>query len=194
MTTVESAISDAHTAMPLLAGRKAMVTGGTLGIGRAVARLLALCGTEIFLFSRDSSHVSEALASLRELGAKATGMVGDVARPKDIAKVFGAAKEELSDLDVLVANAGISGEAIADMPDEDWQYVMATNLIGAMATAREALAWMERRKSGHIVLIGSMSAEREGKAARSTSQAKAVCEGLPNPFTRKHGKRASRFP
>jgi NADP-dependent 3-hydroxy acid dehydrogenase YdfG len=156
-------ISDAHTARPLLVGKKAVVTGGTLGIGRAIARLLSAEGMELFIFSRESQHVKDGLAAIREVDGKAEGMVADVSKAKDVERAFAAARENLGELDLLVVNAGIAGEGVADMENADWRYVVETNLVGAMATAREGLLWMAPRKQGHIVFIGSMSAEREGK-------------------------------
>src|SRR4051794_34172582 len=108
-----------------------MVTGGTLGIGRAIARLLAAEGAEMFIFSRDGVHVNDGLAAIREVGGDPEGMVADVAKAEDVDKVYAAARRKFDRLDVLIANAGISGEGIAEMANRDWRYVIHTNLVGA---------------------------------------------------------------
>jgi NAD(P)-dependent dehydrogenase (short-subunit alcohol dehydrogenase family) len=174
--------ADAHTAMPTLAGRKAVVTGGTLGIGRAIARLLAAEGSELFIFSRDSRHVEEGLAAIREVGGAGQGVVADVAKAADVKDAFAAARKALGDLDILVVNAGIAGEGIVDMDDDDWRYVIETNLVGAMASARAGLLWMAKRKQGHIVIIGSMSAEHEGKDSSVYVAGKSGLRGFAESF------------
>jgi NADP-dependent 3-hydroxy acid dehydrogenase YdfG len=176
------AISDAHTQQPSIAGKTALVTGGTLGIGRAIARLLAAEGMQLFVFSRDGRHVDEGLAALREVGGKAEGTVADVAEPGDIERVFAAARKSLGDLDLLVVNAGIAGEGVADMKNADWRYVIETNLVGAIACAREGLLWMSDRKRGHIVIIGSMSAETEGKDSSVYVAGKSGLRGFAESF------------
>jgi len=176
------AISDAHTKLPSLAGRSVMVTGGTLGIGRAIARLLAAEGAEMFIFSRDGVHVNDGLAAIREVGGDPEGMVADVAKAEDVDKVYAAARRKFDRLDVLIANAGISGEGIAEMANRDWRYVIDTNLVGAMASAREALLWMSERNKGHIVIIGSMSAEREGKGSSVYVAGKSGLRGFAESF------------
>jgi NADP-dependent 3-hydroxy acid dehydrogenase YdfG len=151
-----------HTAVNDLRDKRILVSGGTTGIGRAIAGLLASYGAAVFIFGRDGKVLNNALADLRRAGGNVSGTVGDVAKAEDIDRVFKAADEALGGLDIYVDNAGISGEGIADMEDADWRYTVETNLMGAMATARTAVLKMKEAESGHLVIIGSMSAEYEG--------------------------------
>lgn len=173
--------SDFHTAVLPLAGKTVLVTGGTTGIGRAIAGLLASYGASVLVFGRHGSELRDALNELRGIG-KVEGMVADVARAKDIDKVFRYAREAFGRLDFLVANAGIAGDGVAEMAEADWRYVIDTNLTGAIACAEEAVAWMEEAGAGHIVLIGSMSAERKGKDSSVYVATKSGLRGFAESF------------
>jgi NAD(P)-dependent dehydrogenase (short-subunit alcohol dehydrogenase family) len=172
-----------HTDHPRLDGRSVLVSGGTTGIGRAIAGLLASHGAKVFVFGRHHAELEDALRDIRSTG-EADGMTGDVARADDIADIFKAARDFLGPLDIFVDNAGLSGEGIAEMPDSEWRYVVETNLIGAMATAEQAADWMKEAGSGHIVIIGSMSAERKGKSSSVYVATKSGLRGFAESFYR----------
>jgi NADP-dependent 3-hydroxy acid dehydrogenase YdfG len=173
-----SAISDAHTAVTSIAGKRVLVTGGTTGIGRAIARLLAAEGAKVFIFGRHEPELEDGLRAIREVGGEANGTIADVAEPKDLERVFKEARKALGGIDILIANAGISGDGVADMPGKDWRYVVETNLTGAMASAREAAKTMEKQGTGHIVLIGSVSADTRGKDSSVYVATKAGMQGF----------------
>jgi NADP-dependent 3-hydroxy acid dehydrogenase YdfG len=185
--SISTRASEFHTAGTPLAGRKVIVTGGTTGIGRAIAGLLASEGATIFVFGRHERELLDALASLRTVGS-ASGTIADVAEPLNLQKVFREAREKLGELDILVANAGLAAEGIADMEDDEWRYVMETNLIGAMACAKAALAWMSEKKRGHIVIIGSMSAERKSEDSSVYVASKSGLRGFAESFHRESAK------
>ncbi|HET7717443.1 MAG TPA: SDR family oxidoreductase, partial [Bauldia sp.] len=86
--------------------------------------------------------------------------------------------------DIFIDNAGVSGEGIAEMAEDDWRYVVETNLVGAMATADRAAQWMAERRTGHIVIIGSMSAERKGKSSSVYVATKSGLRGFAESFHR----------
>jgi NADP-dependent 3-hydroxy acid dehydrogenase YdfG len=166
-----------HTEVINLEGKRILISGGTTGIGRAIAGLLASYGARVFVFGRDGKVLNEALADLRRAGA-VTGTTGDVAEAADIRHVFEAARETLGTLDIYVDNAGLSGEGIMEMEDQDWRYVVETNLVGAMATAREAVKWMKEGGSGHLVIVGSVSAEREHAGSSVYVATKSALRGF----------------
>ena len=89
----------------------------------------------------------------------------------------------LGGLDVLIANAGLAGSGANDR--EDWRYVIETNLIGCIGCDKKAVSRMKRRSQGHIVLIGSMSANARRREAQFTLRQKPACRGSRNPFARK---------
>lgn len=134
-----------------------LVTGGTTGIGRAIMLALVECGARVFTFGRSNAPLQETL-TLAKLDA-AYGTTADVAKPEDVRRVFAAMDEQLGGIDVLICNAGIGAEAIADMPDADWRYTVETNLVGYMACTRAALDRMLPQAEGHIVMISSIAAD-----------------------------------
>jgi NAD(P)-dependent dehydrogenase (short-subunit alcohol dehydrogenase family) len=155
--------SDLHTAITPIAGKRVLVTGGTTGIGRAIAGLLASYDANVFIFGRHQTELRDTLEAFQEIGGKIDGIVADVAKPDDVRKVFDTARRSLGKLDILIGNAGLAASGIGQMDEDDWRYVVETNLVGAMACAREAAAWMRENGDGQIVIIGSVSAEHKGK-------------------------------
>lgn len=148
-----------HTEVESLEGKRVLITGATTGIGRAIARLLSSYGARIFTFGRRQEPLDEVLSLIREAGGQADGMIADSSKAEDVQQIFQRAEEFLGGLDILINNAAIKAEGIGDMPDEEWRYVIETNLMGYMATTKEALNQMQPQGRGHIVLIGSMSAD-----------------------------------
>ncbi len=99
-------LSDAHTAMPALKGRKAIISGGTTGIGRAIAVLLASEGAQVFICGRDPQHLREGLERIREVG-KGDGIAVDLAEPEGVDKFVAAARAYFGDFDIAIVNAAI---------------------------------------------------------------------------------------
>jgi NADP-dependent 3-hydroxy acid dehydrogenase YdfG len=152
-----------HTVVESLVDKRILITGGTTGIGRAIAVLLGSYGANIFTFGRHQEPLDEVLSAVRETGGRAEGIIADSTKPEDVARVFQQVEESLGGLDILVNCAALGGESIEEMTDEDWRYVIETNLVGYLATTKEALNRMRSQQKGHIVLVGSMSADvREG--------------------------------
>lgn len=138
-----------------LAGRKILVTGGTTGIGRATVLALAREGARLFTLGRDPEALAEAL---RNAGLdEASGMTADVARKEDVERVFSASDARLGGLDAVICCAAVGAGPIAEMKDEDWRYVVETNLVGSLAFARGALDRMLPKGEGQIVLVSSIS-------------------------------------
>jgi NADP-dependent 3-hydroxy acid dehydrogenase YdfG len=169
-----------HTPLTSLKNRRILVTGGTTGIGRAIVRLMASEGARVFTFGRHRDALQDALGSARELGSDVDGMVADAANAKDIARVFDASDKFLGGLDVLIDNAAVTGEGVADMANSEWRYAVDVNLIGYMAFAREAAARM--KKGGHIVVIGSVSADIRGADSSVYVATKAGVQGFTEAF------------
>lgn len=148
-------IADAHTEQPSLAGRKAVVTGGTTGIGRAIAILLASEGAKVFVCGRTPEHLDDALERIREVG-DGDGINVDLARPEEVAKFYEAADAYLGGLDIAVINAAVPAEALVETSEDDLDYQVAADFTAYLTTTRAAA---KRMKAGSdVVLIGSMSA------------------------------------
>ena len=111
-----------------------LITGGSSGVGRAVAQVLAQAGARVAITGRDQERLAEAARSLGVLGIQA-----DVANESDVQRTFREVKEKLGDLDVLVNNAGIRvPKELTDMDRASFDAVFATNVTGVMLMSREA--------------------------------------------------------
>ena len=138
-----------------LAGKRTLVTGGTTGIGRAIVRLLAEEGARILTFGR---HEEELRDSLENAGlAPACGMIADSATREGVGAVFEAVDQRLGGIDILVACAALGAQPLHEMEEEDWRYVVETNLVGYLACAAQAIRRMEQAGGGQLLFVGSIS-------------------------------------
>jgi NADP-dependent 3-hydroxy acid dehydrogenase YdfG len=156
LTGANSSIADAHTEMPSLSQRKAIVTGGTTGIGRAIAVLLASEGVDVFVCGRDEQHLEDGLERIREVG-KGDGIRLDLGERDGVERFVDAANEYFGGgFDIAIVNAAIPAQGVAQMTASDVQYAIAVDYTAYVATADAAAAVM--KDHGDIVLIGSTSA------------------------------------
>lgn len=167
--------ADAHTEQPGLTGRKVAITGGTTGIGRAIAVLLASEGAKVFICGRTPEHLDDALARIREVG-EGDGVNVDLARREDVAEFFDAADTYLGGIDVAVINAAVPAEALAETEDADLDYQIAVDFTSYLTTTKAAVA---RMKGGSdVILIGSMSAVSQAAGNSIYVAAKSGIEGF----------------
>ena len=146
-----------------LQGATALVTGGSTGIGRAIARRLIAAGAKVAITGRDQAKLA---AASQELGAHP--IRADVALEADVLRTYRELFQQFDHLDILVNNAGVGVlRPLVEMDRASFERVFATNVTGAMLMAREAARHFIERKSGHIVNIGSTAAVRG--AARGTA-------------------------
>ena len=140
-----------------LAGKRILVTGGTTGIGRATLKTLAAEGAQLLTFGRHQEELGEALAHAGGSSGKVSGLTADAATREGIAKVFAAVDERLGGIDILVCCAALGAGPLADSDDEEWRYVVETNLLGYLACARGAIERMRRAGGGHLLFVSSIS-------------------------------------
>ena len=165
-----------------LDGKRALVTGASRGIGRAIAAELATAGAEVVLGYRSGADEAQSLA--RELGG--TAVQADVREPEEARRLV----EEAGDVDVLVNNAGITRDGlIARMPDADWDDVLATNLSGAFYTCRAVARGMMRKRGGAIVNVSSIVGVHGNPGQTNYSASKAGIIGLTKALARELGSR-----
>ena len=159
-----------------LKGKRVLVTGGTTGIGRAIVARLAAQGARLFTFGRHAPELEDSLANARQYGADVHGLVADVTRPEALPAVFSAVDEMLGGLDILIANAGLSVGSVQDTPENEWRNAVETNFVGYLASADHAIQRFKIAGSGHIVFIGSISAEAQSPGASVYAATKAGIE------------------
>ena len=152
-------LSDAHTEKPSLKGRKAVITGGTTGIGRAIAVLLASEGVEIFTCGRDENHLSDGLERINEVG-KGSGIALDLAEKGNVDKFFAEAKKKLGSYDIAIVNAAIPIDGVTSSSEDDVNYAVAIDYVAYVLSAHKAASAMG--KKGDLILVGSMSAHHLG--------------------------------
>ena len=138
-----------------LSGKGALVTGGSLGIGRATADALARHGAGVAIVARDAGRLEEAARELRRnAGGKVVAIPGDTSKPEDIARAVERANKELGSIDILINNAGSSPAGrIQDISDETWAASFNLKFMGYVRCARAVLPAMRQRKWGRIVNI-----------------------------------------
>jgi glucose 1-dehydrogenase len=131
----------------LLNGQCCLVTGANSGIGEAIARALGAAGASVLVnFVSGRGDAERIAGEIRELGAKAIPVQGDVSRPDDCGRLFDAAEQELGGVDIVVANAGIQRDApFAELTLEDWRKVIDVNLTGQFLCAQEAVRRFRRQ-------------------------------------------------
>jgi len=168
-----------------LAGKVALITGGTRGIGLAVARSLADDGASVVVSGRDPGRLESAAKELEGLGASALAVAADAAKREDADRLVEAAKERFGRIDVLVNNAGITrDQLLVRMKDDDWDEVLDTNLRGVFLMTRAAGKVMMRQKSGRIVNISSTAGAMGNPGQVNYSAAKAGVIGLTKAAAR----------
>jgi NAD(P)-dependent dehydrogenase (short-subunit alcohol dehydrogenase family) len=116
--------ADAHTAQKSLQDKKVLITGGTTGIGRAIAVLLASYGAQVFICGRDPQHLEDGLARIREVG-KGDGIALDLADPDNVKRFFDAGVAALGGIDAAVINAAIPAKGITKMSEQDLRYAIS---------------------------------------------------------------------
>ncbi len=174
-----------------LAGKIAVITGGSRGIGRAICIRLASMGALVYVNYVSRSTAAEETAALIEKNGGRAEVIGfDVA---DAAAVQGAFKKIVSacgSVDILVNNAGITKDGLmARMKEEDWDLVLATNLKGAFLCAKAASREMMKKKWGRIVNISSVSGFAGNPGQVNYAAAKAGMVGMTKSMAREYASR-----
>jgi len=163
-----------------VSGKRILITGGTTGIGRATAHLLAR-DNRVLIVGRHQQELDEALEDFRKLGAPAAnlqGKIADVSKQDDIDTLFGYVDETFDQLDILINNAALPFDSILTGSYNDWEYVIRTNLLGYLACSRQAVDRMKSHGAGHVVNIGSMSADVREKDSSVYVATKSGIQGF----------------
>ncbi|HVN60635.1 MAG TPA: 3-oxoacyl-[acyl-carrier-protein] reductase [Gaiellaceae bacterium] len=165
-----------------LEGKTALVTGGSRGIGRAIAVELARGGAAVVVGYRSGGDEAEAVAA--EIGGRA--VQADVSSPEDAARLV----EEAGDVDILVNNAGLTRDGLlARMSDDDWRTVIDTNLSSVFYTCRAVTRPMMKKRAGSIVNVSSIVGVHGNWGQTNYAASKAGIIGFTKSLARELGSR-----
>lgn len=159
-----------------LAGKRALVTGASRGLGLHFAGVLAGAGADVALMARDSAALDKAAARIAEAsGRRAVAVPGDVSAAASVRAAFDRAEAALGPLDILINNAGIAvSKPLLEHDEGDWDRVLDTNLKGAWVMAREfAARRIADKRGGRIVNLASLLAFRTARNVPEYAAAKA---------------------
>jgi 3-oxoacyl-[acyl-carrier protein] reductase len=170
-----------------LAGRTALVTGSTRGIGRAIAEALAGAGARVAVVGRDQAKAAEAAAAI---GGGAQGFAADVGEPASIVALVEAVEKAFGQIDILVNNAGLTRDNILfRIKDDDWDTVLDANLRGAFLAIRASSRGMIKRRWGRIINIASIVGITGNKGQANYAASKAGLIGLTKSVAKELGSR-----
>lgn len=174
----------------MVQGKVALVTGASRGIGRSISLALAAQGAKIVAVDIDLAATDAFVAELKEQGAEAVAVQGNVTVTADVENMFKVAKETFERVDILVNNAGITRDALLlRMKDEDWDAVLTVNLKGAFLCSRAAAKIMSKQRYGRIINIASVVGQMGNAGQANYCASKAGLMGLTRSNARELAKR-----
>jgi 3-oxoacyl-[acyl-carrier protein] reductase len=176
--------------MAALEGKKAIVTGGSLGIGAAIARELARQGANVAInYRRHDTEAKQVVADMEALDRKGLAIKADVASFADAQRMVDEVVEKFGGLDTLVNNAGINRDAVSwKMTEEQWDEVINTNLKGYFNYTHAVVPIFREQKSGKIVNVTSINGLRGKFGQTNYSASKAGIIGLTKALARELGR------
>jgi NAD(P)-dependent dehydrogenase (short-subunit alcohol dehydrogenase family) len=161
-----------------LTGKVALITGGSKGLGKAMARGLAEAGADIIISSRHENELRTALDEIvRGTGRRGCYVVADMGRREDVSQLAKSALDKMGRVDVLINNAGTNKpQPLDEIRDPDWDAVLELNLTSVMALSRALVPQMQARRWGRIIHISSVMAftSKEGRNVYSASKAALI--------------------
>ncbi len=180
-----------------LEGKTAIVTGGSKGIGLAIAKALAGAGANVALCARTAAEVERAVAEVtksagigeKKSAARIIGAAVDVSRSAGVTKFFETVDTEFGGVDILVNNAGIGiFRSAADLSVEEWDRTLTTNLSGVFYSTREALSRFQKRGGGYIVNISSLAGKNPFAGGSAYNASKFALNGFSEAVMLDHRK------
>jgi NAD(P)-dependent dehydrogenase (short-subunit alcohol dehydrogenase family) len=143
-----------------LKNKIAVVTGGTKGIGRAIAETLLKAGSSVFICARDKVDLKRALEKLSELG-EVDGEICDVRSEGQVEAMLKECQRVFGGIDILINNAGVGfiGKTVEEIPSEDFEQTLQTNLFGVFYTCHHAIPLIKKRGGGYIINVSSLAGQ-----------------------------------
>jgi len=157
-----------------LTDRVALVTGGSKGLGRAIAAALAAAGADVAITSRTQADLDLVAAELRQSGRQVCPIAADVGDEDSIRRMIERAVQHFGQIDILVNNAGVEGTgAVVDMTVEHWDHVMNVNLRSQMLCCKHVGPHMIQRQRGKVINVASVMASRVARYMSAYAASKA---------------------
>lgn len=170
--------------------RIAFVTGGSRGIGRAIALTLAKAGARVVVASNEPENNEKVAAEICEAGGKAATVFLDLTSPDSIKEAFGDILKQFGRIDILVNNAGITKDNLAlRMKKEDWDLVLSINLTGAFLASQQVIPAMMKARWGRIINIASVVGQSGNPGQANYVASKAGIIGLTKTLAQELGSR-----
>jgi len=156
-----------------LAGKRILITGGTTGIGRATVKMLVEEGARVLTFGRHQRELDDALKNAEGGSGAVSGLTADSSSREGVREVFAAVDERLGGIDMLVCCAALGAGPLHESEEDEWRYVVETNLLGYIACAWHAIKRMEQAGGGHLLFVGSISStiKAPGESVYSATKA-----------------------
>lgn len=178
----------------LLTDKTAVVTGGSRGIGRAIAVALAAEGAKVaVIYAGNAAAAEETLSLIKEQGGEAVAMQCDVADDVAVSDMINAVKEQFGSVDILVNNAGITRDGLLmRMKEGDWQTVLDTNLTGVFHCTKAVTKLMMKQRSGAIINITSVVGQTGNAGQANYAAAKAGMIGFTKSVAKELASRGIR--
>lgn len=172
-----------------LSGRRALVTGGSKGIGRAVVAELGTEGASVAFCARDADEVKAAEDALRTGGGpEVYGFVADVTKPDEVSRLVAEAVAALGGLDILVNNAGAAHPGgFEDLTDADWQHDLDVKLFSQIRCTRAALPHLRRSPAPRVVNVNAVYGKYPDPAFFATTVNRAACLNLTKVLAQQYG-------
>jgi len=167
-----------------LDGRTALVTGGSRGIGRAIALELAAAGCDVAVNFRQSSKDAERVVeTIRHGGKRSVAVCADVSRESDVLSLIRTVEDTLGPVDLLINNAAISPKKpLADLALTDWEETMRTNLTSCFLLLQAVVPGMQQRQWGRLIFLSSIAAQTGGVIGPHYAASKAGMLGLMHSY------------
>ena len=165
--------------MEKLQGKKAIITGGSRGLGKATALAFAKEGIDVAITGRDEERLKETVAELRAFGVKATYAIFDVGQHEEVKVGIAQLVKDLGGVDILVNNAGIAAFGkFLEMDADKWAKIMQTNVMGMYYVTREVLPFLIEKNQGDIINVSSTAGLSGNAGTSAYSASKFAVIGL----------------
>ena len=168
-----------------LTGKVALITGGSDGLGKAIAEVLAAEGAQVVIVARRREPLDQVAASIRAAGGSVLALTGDVTVPADIEGFVGEAAKHFGRLDIIVNNAGTSNaQPFEQVSDALWQQDLDLKLFAAIRVTRAALPHLRRQGGGRVINITTIGGKQPGAKSVPTSVSRAAGQALTKALSK----------